>query len=129
MCSSDLNHTREGTDVGIVVDQSAQVSILDRGPGIPIAERELIFQRFWRRDRQREGSAGLGLAIVRRIIEAHGASISVRDRSSGGAEFLMRLVPAQKLVPMAGEADVVPGNTPNDAGDHRATHPAIAIKI
>ena len=124
-----INHTREGTDVEIVVEQVGQVGILDRGPGIPIAERELIFQRFWRRDRQREGSAGLGLAIVRRIVEAHGASISVRDRSSGGAEFLLRLVPAQKLVPIAGEAGVVPGNTPNDTEDHRAKNPAIAVKI
>ena len=124
-----INHTREGTDVEIVVEQVGQVGILDRGPGIPIAERELIFQRFWRRDRQREGSAGLGLAIVRRIVEAHGASISVRDRSSGGAEFLLRLVPAQKLVPVAGEADVVPGNAPNDPGNHRVTHSATAIKI
>jgi signal transduction histidine kinase len=91
-----INYTREGTDVEIVVEQNGRLSILDRGPGIPVAERELIFQRFWRRDRQREGSAGLGLAIVRRIVEAHGATISVEDRQSGGTEFVLRLIPAQE---------------------------------
>ena len=124
-----INHTREGTDVEIVVEQSGQVSILDRGPGIPVAERELIFQRFWRRDRQREGSAGLGLAIVRRIVEAHGATISVHDRSLGGAEFLLRLVPAHELVPIGDGVDVVPDNAPNGAGNHAAEQPAIAIKM
>jgi len=53
------------------------------------AEREQIFRRFWRRDRRRPGSAGLGLSIVARIAEMHGATIEVADRPGGGAVFAL----------------------------------------
>jgi len=52
--------------------------VLDRGPGVTDEERELIFRRFWRKDRLREGSAGLGLSIVQRTTEAHGGNIERR---------------------------------------------------
>jgi signal transduction histidine kinase len=90
-----INHTPQDTDVEIEVGCEGGVSVRDRGPGIPRAERELVFQRFWRRDRWRSGSAGLGLAIVRRIAEAHGASVSIEDRPSGGAAFSLRFIPAE----------------------------------
>jgi signal transduction histidine kinase len=66
------------------------VHVLDEGPGIADDERELIFQRFWRRDRRRAGSAGLGLSIVQRIAEAHAATVSVENRPMGGANFSLR---------------------------------------
>ena len=47
------------------------VSVLDHGPGIAEDERNLIFRRFWRRDRRKAGSTGLGLSIVQRIAELH----------------------------------------------------------
>jgi signal transduction histidine kinase len=65
--------------------------VLDAGPGIKDEERELIFQRFWRRDRRRAGSAGLGLSIVQRIADAHAAVLSVENRPTGGAQFSMSL--------------------------------------
>ena len=66
----------------------------DDGPGIPESEREVIFRRFWRRDRRRPGSAGLGLSIVSRIVEAHAGSISVENRAEGGAAFSLRFARA-----------------------------------
>lgn len=87
-----LRHTRDGSVVELVVRSSSCVSVLDRGPGIPVGERALIFQRFWRRDR-RAGSVGLGLAIVKRIVEAHGGDVEVCDRAGGGSEFIMALLP------------------------------------
>jgi signal transduction histidine kinase len=85
-----LAHTAPGTTVEISVAGAGELRVADRGPGVPSAEREQIFQRFWRRDRRRVGSAGLGLAIVKRIAEMHGATVSVADRQGGGAIFTIR---------------------------------------
>jgi signal transduction histidine kinase len=82
-----INHSPPGTTVEIVVEDAGIVRVLDAGPGIKDDERELIFQRFWRRDRRRAGSAGLGLSIVQRIADAHAAVLSVENRPTGGAQF------------------------------------------
>jgi signal transduction histidine kinase len=85
-----LTHTAAGTTVEILVDPAGALRVMDRGPGVPSAEREQIFRRFWRRDRRRAGSAGLGLAIVKQIAEMHRATIDVSDRPGGGAMFTLR---------------------------------------
>jgi signal transduction histidine kinase len=85
-----LTHTAAGTTVEILVDPAGALRVMDRGPGVPSAEREQIFRRFWRRDRRRAGSAGLGLAIVKQIAEMHRATIDVSDRPGGGAIFTLR---------------------------------------
>jgi signal transduction histidine kinase len=82
-----INYSLPGTTVEIVVENSGMVRVLDEGPGIKEDERELIFQRFWRRDRRRTGSAGLGLSIVQRIADTHAATVSVENRPMGGAKF------------------------------------------
>jgi signal transduction histidine kinase len=88
-----INHTPQGTTVEIDVAKTGTVRVLDDGPGIPEAERELIFRRFWRRDRRQPGSAGLGLSIVSRIVEAHAGSIAVTNRAGGGAAFALSFAP------------------------------------
>ena len=84
-----LVHTPPQTTVEIAIDARGAISVYDRGPGVPPAEREQIFHRFWRRDRRRQGSSGLGLSIVSRIAERHGARVSVADRPGGGATFTL----------------------------------------
>jgi signal transduction histidine kinase len=85
-----LAHTAPETTVELMVAAEGMISVLDRGPGVPKTEREHIFKRFWRRDRRRGGNAGLGLAIVARIAEMHGAVVTVGDRRGGGAVFAIR---------------------------------------
>jgi signal transduction histidine kinase len=90
-----IKHTPAGAAVEVVVEDDGTVRVRDEGPGIGENERELLFQRFWRRDRKRPGSAGLGLSIVQRIVEANDGRIAVANRSTGGAEFSVRFVPLQ----------------------------------
>jgi signal transduction histidine kinase len=94
LAENAINHTPQGTLVEIDVAENGTVRVLDDGPGIPENEREVIFRRFWRRDRRRPGSAGLGLSIVSRIVEAHAGSITVENRDQGGAAFALHFAPA-----------------------------------
>jgi signal transduction histidine kinase len=69
------------------------VSVLDHGPGAAEDERNLIFQRFWRRDRRKAGSTGLGFSIVQRIAELHSATITFGNRRPTGERFSLRFIP------------------------------------
>ena len=89
-----IRHTPAGGTIEVEVAADGAVRVMDDGPGVPLAERETIFRRFWRRDRARPESRGLGLAIVTRVAAAHGGSISVDDRPGGGAVFTLRLQPS-----------------------------------
>jgi signal transduction histidine kinase len=89
-----IKHAPQGSTVEIVVGEDGTAAVLDRGPGIAEAERALIFQRFWRRDRRRAEGAGLGLSIVQRIAEAYGGEVKVDSRPGGGSAFSLRLARA-----------------------------------
>ena len=67
--------------------------VRDRGPGVPEALRERIFEPFYRLPgaSEREGGVGLGLALVRSIVQRHGGSVRCQDREGGGAEFVVAL--------------------------------------
>ncbi|GAB1715202.1 MAG: signal transduction histidine kinase [Nitrobacter sp.] len=85
-----LHHTPEGTAIEIIVGSEGSISVIDNGDGVPLADRESIFQRFWRRSSRASGGAGLGLSIVKKIVEAHFGSIAVEDGPDHGAKFIMR---------------------------------------
>ena len=68
-----------------------EVRVADRGPGIPPEHREHIFDRFYRMPNGRVGGAGLGLAICKGFVEAHGGTIWVEDKPEGGAVFAFTL--------------------------------------
>jgi two-component system sensor histidine kinase KdpD len=70
------------------------IGVADRGPGIPVEEREKIFKHFYRlnrNDRTHTQGSGLGLAICQGIVEAHGGRIWVEDRPGGGSIFYFSL--------------------------------------
>jgi signal transduction histidine kinase len=73
---------------------TVRITVSDDGPGIPPELRERVFERFYRTDKARtraSGGAGLGLAIVQAIAEAHHGSVKVSDSSAGGAAFALDL--------------------------------------
>jgi signal transduction histidine kinase len=93
LAENAINHTAPGSTVEFVVEGDGTVSVLDHGPGIPEDERNLIFRRFWRRDRRKQGSTGLGLSIVQRIAELHAATVTVENRRPTGARFSLKFAP------------------------------------
>jgi signal transduction histidine kinase len=87
-----VNHTPAGTTVRLGLRRTAtgfEAEVADNGPGIPEAERDKVFDRFYRLDRSRttKGS-GLGLALVKAIASLHGLSIKLEDRKPGLAVVL-----------------------------------------
>jgi signal transduction histidine kinase len=98
LAENAIRYTARGTTVEIAVEQQGCVRVTDQGPGISQDERELIFQRFWRGDRQRADGAGLGLSIVRGVVEDHGGTIAVEDQPTGGTQFTICLALAKSAV-------------------------------
>jgi signal transduction histidine kinase len=84
-----ISHTPAGTRVRLRVTNEPAIEVIDCGPGVPAEQRARIFERFWRGD-QSKGGAGLGLAIVDRIMKALHGSVTVGDGPDGGALFALR---------------------------------------
>ena len=90
-------HTPARTPVAVTVDRTAadvRVVVADEGPGIAPADRERIFERFYRTDRSRSresGGSGLGLSIVAAVVAAHGGAVRVESAPGAGTAFTVEL--------------------------------------
>jgi two-component system, OmpR family, sensor histidine kinase TctE len=82
-------HSAIGGEVVVSVHQDARVTVADQGCGVPVADREHIFDRFWRGKGPKAEGAGLGLAIVQETMNAHGGEVKVSDNPGGGAVFTL----------------------------------------
>lgn len=97
LVANAINYSSEGSPVGVgarILDDAVEVSITDQGIGIAPEEQGRIFERFYRVDparSRRTGGSGLGLSIVKHIIENHGGDIRVWSRVSKGSTFTVRL--------------------------------------
>ena len=81
-----IQYSARETMISVHVSDEPAISVTNIGQGIPPQKRNAIFQRFTRTDR-RSGGVGLGLSIVKRVVETHQATIDVSDAPGGGAVF------------------------------------------
>jgi len=93
-----IKHTPEEGNVRVVAipnDEMIEISVIDTGEGIPAKDLERIFERFYQVDKSRPGGrrrgAGLGLAIAREIIQAHGGSLKAKSVTGQGSVFVVKL--------------------------------------
>ncbi|WJL96607.1 HAMP domain-containing sensor histidine kinase [Microbacterium sp. ET2] len=107
LVANALQHAPDGGHVRVRVtvdDEWARVIVVDDGPGIPDADRDHLFDAGWRGTAARSphaldvgGGAGLGLAIARGVVQAHGGHVDLEDTGGGGAEFVIALPVAAPL--------------------------------
>jgi signal transduction histidine kinase len=90
-----VKYTPEGGRVIVTTERRGNEAVLtvsDSGPGVPEAEQARIWERLYRGDQSRSQSGlGLGLSLVRAIVEAHGGRVGVRNAAEGGAVFEVAL--------------------------------------
>jgi two-component system OmpR family sensor kinase len=99
LVANAVQHTGDGGVIVVEIDfraERVQLRVVDDGDGIPIQHVARVFDRFYRVDPARardSGNAGLGLAIVRSIVERHGGVVWVRSREGSGSTFTVELPP------------------------------------
>jgi signal transduction histidine kinase len=97
LVENGLTYTESGGNIGIaacVRDLWIEVKVWDTGTGIAAEDLPFVFERFYRADKSRSratGGAGLGLAIAKQLIEAHGGRIEVESRIGQGTQFTFKL--------------------------------------
>jgi two-component system, NtrC family, sensor histidine kinase KinB len=101
LISNAVKHSRRGEAVAVAArsrDGMVRFSVADQGPGIPEEFQARIFERFFRVPGDAAGGAGLGLAIAREIVAAHGGTIGLKSKPGQGCEFYFDLPAAQKPI-------------------------------
>lgn len=101
LISNALRHTPQGGTISIETDSIAggeggmRIKVRDTGAGIASEDLPFIFDRFWRADRSRteRSHAGLGLAITKQLVHAHGGRIEVQSEVGVGTTFVIELPP------------------------------------
>ena len=97
LVANAVRHAPAGSAVTVTArgnDRGASLEVADDGPGIPRAEAERVFERFYRSDQARssgDGGSGLGLAIARWIVELHDGTIRTEERTPNGCRMIVEL--------------------------------------
>ena len=92
-----VRYSDSGQRVSLIVEpieDGTSLTVRDEGEGIPRAELERVFERFYRVDRARSretGGTGLGLAIVRHVAQNHGGKVRVESKPGEGSSFTLQL--------------------------------------
>jgi two-component system sensor histidine kinase KdpD len=118
-----LENVAKYTPAGAEVDlaarmdgQSLMVEVADRGPGLDDAERQRVFDKFYRGSSAGAGQrgAGLGLAICRAVVEVHGGRIWEENRPGGGARFIFSIPQEEAPPSLPAQLDVEPAKGPRE---------------
>jgi two-component system sensor histidine kinase KdpD len=99
-----LRHTPDGSAIAVeagVAEGQLRLEVNDRGPGLPSAAVERVFEKFFRVSETASQGSGLGLAICRAIVAAHGGTIAAENRHGGGATFRI-------VLPLAAPPEIHP---------------------
>ena len=94
-----LRHGPDGGRVHATLERArhaVRLVVMDQGPGIPLAERSRVFERFHRVPGTTTPGSGLGLAIVRRVADLHGATVRIDDAPGGGTLVEVDFPPAEE---------------------------------
>ena len=99
LISNALRHTSSGGKISLEAEsivsgeRSVRIKVTDTGVGIPSENLPFIFDRFWRGDKSRSGrtNSGLGLAIAKQLIQAHGGTIEAQSELGKGTSFMIEL--------------------------------------
>ncbi len=97
LLANALRYTPENGQItlrGETAQDGVRITVSDTGAGIPAEDLPYIFDRFWRGDKSRartEGSSGLGLAITKQLVLAHGGTISAESQPGKGTTFAIEL--------------------------------------
>lgn len=103
-----------------LTDDGVEITVADRGPGLPEGEEAKVFEKFYRAEKGRGGGAGLGLTISKGIVTAHGGRMWARNRDGGGAEFCFTL-PVEGSPPEIDEDE--PASQPSPPTSDRSARP------
>jgi two-component system sensor histidine kinase KdpD len=103
-----LSYTPKGSPLEILIKNSSaavEISVADQGPGIPEGSANKLFEKFYRVYQEAaQSGVGLGLAICKAIIEAHGGTIKAQNRPEGGAIFTF-IIPLDHEPPVMGQEE------------------------
>jgi signal transduction histidine kinase len=94
LIANALVHTPAGGTIRLCAvphQPGVRIQVIDNGSGIAAEDLSFIFDRFWHGDRSHQGSTGLGLAIARQLVQAHGGSITVQSQLNQGTTFIIDL--------------------------------------
>lgn len=97
LLTNALHHTPENGEIVLraeAIPEGIHIIVNDTGAGIPLEDLPYIFDRFWRGDKSRtrtEGSSGLGLAITKQLVQAHGGTITAESEIGRGTTFTIEL--------------------------------------
>ncbi len=106
LVANAIAYSPEGGNVGVGVkadDDIVEIAVTDRGIGIPEAEQQRVFERFYRADQarsRRTGGTGLGLSIVKHAVQRHGGEVELWSRPGRGSTFTVRLAAVQAPLAM-----------------------------